>query len=119
MPQNHLRKLIRQKRQALSIEQREIKSQLLADTISKSRVFLNSRRIACYLAVDGEIDLTPIMQIAWSMGKQVCLPVLGLPYENRLWFAKFYEHDPLVPNKFGIFEPIITKKKRVNARSIA
>jgi len=81
-------------------------------------MFHTSRRIACYLAIDGEIDLMPIMEIAWAMGKDVCLPVLSTYNNNKLWFAKFHENDRLVPNKYGILEPVMSKRKRVSIHSI-
>ena len=118
MSQNAIRKKIRQQRRTLTPEQRWQKSELLALRITKSHAFHTSRRIACYLAMDGEIDLTPTIEIAWAMGKEVCIPVLNTHKNNKLWFASFHENDKVVPNKYGILEPIMTKRKRVNTHSI-
>ncbi len=117
MNREKLRKKIRQQRRDLTPEQRWQKSELLAYNIAKSHVFHNSRRIACYMAMDGEIDLMPIMEIAWAMGKEVYLPVLSTP-NNKLWFAKFHVNDKVVPNKYGILEPVMTKRKRISTRAI-
>jgi len=118
MSPEKIRQKIRQQRRSLTAEERWQKSELLAYNIAKSQAFHTSRRIACYMAMDGEIDLMPIMEIAWAMGKDVCLPVLCTYHNNKLWFAKFRENDRLVPNKYGIFEPVMSKTKRVSVRSI-
>ena len=118
MSQDKLRKTIRQQRRSLTPEERWQKSEMLARRIAKSHAFHTSHRIACYLAMDGEIDLTPTIEIAWAMGKEICVPVLNSHTNNKLWFAKFDENDKLVPNKYGILEPVMTKRKRVNTHSI-
>lgn len=78
----------------------------LARTLRRDRSILNGHRIACYLAADGEIDLQPVMQELWSLGKQVYLPVLVPFAATRLWFVRYEPGDMLVVNRFGIPEPV-------------
>lgn len=68
-------------------------------------LLLNSTRIACYLAADGEMDPAPLVEHLWSLGKQLFLPVLVPFARQRLWFARFQPGDRLVINRFGIPEP--------------
>lgn len=76
----------------------------LANRVCKLPRFRNAQRIACYLANDGEIDPTFIIEQAWSMTKQVLLPVLA-PLNNSLVFAPYTPQAGLSLNRFSIPEP--------------
>ncbi len=60
------------------------------------------RRIACYLAVAGEIDCAPIMAEALARGRLVYLPIVHGP---GLVFAPWDPSVSMVCNRFGIPEP--------------
>ena len=75
--------------------------------------FRNARRIAVYLATDGELDTRALIARAWEMGKQVYLPVLLPQGENRLWFARYTPDTRLVANRFGIPEPERAQRLRI------
>lgn len=113
-----LRKAMRQKRRALSMQEREAFAQQLANRFSRSHLFRNSRHIACYMAADGEMNLMPLMQRAWHMGKTVYLPVLNGPHKQSLFFAPYEEDDALDLNRYRIPEPIISARERVSAREL-
>lgn len=110
-----VRKRLRDARRALSPEQRAAHADALAWHLARHPLFLNSRRIAAYLPVDGEMDSMPLVWRAWELGKTVYLPVL-VPYgHNRLWFAPFRDGDALVRNRFGIAEPLRIHRERANS----
>lgn len=96
---------MRQQRRNLTPNQRRHAAAALARHLSGHPLFLHSRHIAFYLPNDGEMDVTPLIQRAWSMGKRCYLPVLGPIFHNRLWFAPFDGQSPLQRNRFGIPEP--------------
>lgn len=100
-----LRQQIRAQRRSISIKERQNLSQQLADRLSKSSLFQNSRHIAFYLPNDGEIDLQPLIRHAWQQKKCCYLPVLGHSHARALWFLPFKPNTPLYKNRFGIFEP--------------
>jgi 5-formyltetrahydrofolate cyclo-ligase len=77
----------------------------LTQQLKQSSLFLRSKHIAFYLANDGEIDLQPLIQQAWAMGKQCYLPVLCPAFHKRLWFAPYQAETPMQRNIFGILEP--------------
>ena len=104
-PRNKLRQQMRRLRQALTLEQREAYAASLMDHLQRCRVFRNSQRIAFYLANDGEMDLQPLINIAWQSGKQCYLPVLGLRHTSKLWFVPYQPDSKLINNRFGILEP--------------
>jgi 5-formyltetrahydrofolate cyclo-ligase len=113
-----IRKTIRNKRRALPEEQRTLAAEQFADHFSKSKLFINSRHIAFYMANDGELDPAPLLYIAWSMGKSCYLPVLTANHDKSLLFAPYEPGDPLAYNRFGIPEPDIAARHRLKARNL-
>lgn len=113
-----IRKTMRNKRRALSLSQRSRAANQFVDHFSKSRVFINSDRIAFYLANDGELDPAPLLGVAWSMGKSCYLPVLTANHDKSLLFAPYEPGDPLVYNRYGIGEPYVAARHRVKARQL-
>jgi len=77
----------------------------LANQVCRQQAFLNSDRIACYLANDGEIDPEYIIQTAWQLRKQVYLPVLS-PFQSKLYFAPYRAGMEMQLNRFAIPEPV-------------
>ena len=108
-----LRKQIRQQRCALSDSEREHAAFLLCERIASTRAFKQSKHIAFYLANDGEMELTLLIQHAWQQGKHVYLPVLAEPNTQRLWFIPYTSESKLKNNRFGIPEPIHSRKTRL------
>ncbi len=104
-----LRQQLRAQRRALSVQQQKLHSQSAAKQLTRSALFLRSRRIAFYLSADGEIDLTPILNCAHRMGKACYLPVIHKGSQFTLWFCKYQPGDRLMPNQFGISEPDLHK----------
>jgi 5-formyltetrahydrofolate cyclo-ligase len=95
----------RRHRQQLSDTIQRHNSKALCSNITRQRVYRNSQHIACYLANDGEIDPSPIIEHAWHLGKQVYLPVLS-PLRNSLYFSHFEAGSRLRLNRYNIPEPI-------------
>lgn len=102
---NTLRRQLRQQRRALSPQQRRQAAHQLQRYLGSHPLFLHSQHIAFYLPNDGELDLQPLIERAWAMGKRCYLPVLSPLYHNRLWFAPYHPHSRLQTNRFGIPEP--------------
>ncbi len=82
-------------------------AQRLAAKNLKSGVMLRgrlwrARRVACYLAADGEIDLGPLIGLLWRMGKRVYLPKIR---NAKLRFAAYGPTSKMTPGYFGIPVP--------------
>jgi 5-formyltetrahydrofolate cyclo-ligase len=100
-----LRSTLRQGRRALSAaEQRQKAEQVCQQVISRA-FFHRARRLACYVANDGELDPLAILLQAQRMGKRCYLPVLSSHRPDKVCFAPFRPGDGLVPNHWGIPEP--------------
>lgn len=100
-----LRLLMRRERRALTPRQRHIRAVALCRHLRNHPLFLFARDIAFYLPNDGEMDLSPLLQAAWRMGKRCYLPILKPYREPRLWFAPYPPGARLKANRFGILEP--------------
>ena len=105
-----LRREMRRRRRSLSGQERRAAARALSDRLARTRWFLNSRTIAVYLPNDGEIDLSPLVERAWAMGKRTYLPRLFGP---RLWFLPFRARSVLAGNRFSIPEPVEPPRRRI------
>lgn len=102
----HLRKLLRERRCALSPIQQQQAAQRLLQLLSRQPVFIRSRHIAFYLPNDGEIDPRPLIYEAWKQGKKCYLPILSSQRNNLLQFFSYTPSTELKPNRFNIPEPV-------------
>lgn len=100
-----VRREIRARRRQLSPQEQSSHSQSVCQRLLGWMPFLRARSIAIYFSADGELDLSPVAESAWSMGKEVYLPVLHPFAGNRLWFGRWRFKDVLVPNRYNILEP--------------
>lgn len=114
---NQLRQHIRTQRRALDPHLQEQHAQNLASLLVQQPIFRNSKRVACYLAEDGEIDPGYIVEKAWQYKKDVYLPVLP-PTGKSLFFAPFSVDTQLTPNRFGIAEPRVHPRHWLRARQL-
>jgi 5-formyltetrahydrofolate cyclo-ligase len=113
-----LRAKMRAARVQLPLSEQRVASERVTAHLIATRLFLVSRRIACYLPSDGEIDPSGIIDRLWRMRKDVFLPVLSRLRHDRLWFAPAMPGMELVPNRFGIPEPRVTAHELVRAQEI-
>ncbi|MDZ7803844.1 5-formyltetrahydrofolate cyclo-ligase [Thiohalophilus sp.] len=108
-----LRFSMRDKRRALSADERREASLSLSEQLAAHRLFHLAQRIAFYLPNDGEIDLTWLLEYAWQRNKQCYLPVLGPRNSRRMWFLPYHPDTQLIPNRFGIPEPAHSRRDRL------
>lgn len=76
----------------------------MASQLSQHSHYKRSKKIAAYLAADGELSPEYLIYHAWKSGKQVYLPILA-PFSNRLYFAPYRKGCRLKANRFHILEP--------------
>lgn len=108
-----IRKAMRQKRAALSSQERAATATAIARYVTRLPQFQRADRIGAYLAVNGEVDLSPLIEIAWARGKTVALPVL---HGRRLEFLEYTPDTRMVTNRFGIPEPDPAHARALSAR---
>ncbi|MBT3307977.1 MAG: 5-formyltetrahydrofolate cyclo-ligase [Gammaproteobacteria bacterium] len=113
-----LRKSIRKKRAALSEAQRQLHAEQLFSHCVRHPLFQRSRRIAGFIANDGEMDPRHLLEHALEQRRSCYLPVLNQLHGNRLWFAPFRQDSDLTPNRYGIPEPALFPPKPTPAWSL-
>ncbi len=118
MSTNKLRSSIRRQRQQLTAAQQRQHALLVCKNLSRLRPFQKARRIALYLAANGELDPTPIAKLSRRTCRQLYLPVLHPFSHGRLFFCEWKEHAQLQPNHFGILEPCCRGNRRMPLRSL-
>jgi 5-formyltetrahydrofolate cyclo-ligase len=104
MTREALRQQLRAARRALSPEARLDAAISAAMKLCASAAYKEARRIAVYMAMDGELDPTPLVMRARTDEREVYLPVLP-PLEGAMSFRPWNVDTPLVANRFGIPEP--------------
>ncbi|MCB1668112.1 MAG: 5-formyltetrahydrofolate cyclo-ligase [Porticoccaceae bacterium] len=113
MSSHTIRQQLRRQRSLLSARQQTKASSSLTRNLARLPVFRQSRRIAFYLANNGEIDPFQAIEDACAAGKKCYLPVLHPLKFNRLYFARYRPGQRLHRNRFGIPEPRIGSAQRV------
>lgn len=106
-----IRRAIRAQRRALNPAQQHAAARRLARQVAASPSFRSARRLALYIAADGEIDPAPLCRLAWRCGKQVYLPVLHPLRRDRMVFVIYRSTDRMKRNRFGIPEPELLRKQ--------
>jgi len=110
-----LRRKIRQQRAALSSQQVMLASHRAAARLGGLPAFRRAKRIAAYIANDGELDPLPLLMHASRHGKQCYLPRLHPFLKGRMWFLRWRPGDRLVCNRYGIPEPLPARAARLPA----
>ena len=100
-----LRQQKRSQRQLLSTTAQLQHSKAMCRNIIRQRNYKNSQHLGCYLANNGEINPSLLIEHARFLGKIVYLPVLS-PLKNSLYFAPYTADGKLRLNRFNIPEPV-------------
>lgn len=98
-----LRERLRRLRLELGPAEQQAAAVALARHVNHLPDWAGVRRLALYLARDGEIDTGPLAAHCRERGIALYLPVLEPG--KRLAFAEWRGDLALVPNRFGIHEP--------------
>jgi 5-formyltetrahydrofolate cyclo-ligase len=69
----------------------------------RSRYFLTSRMIACYLSAWDEVDTSEIIERAWNANKRIFAPVVR--ERRQMVFCELLPDTKLVRNEYGLWEP--------------
>jgi 5-formyltetrahydrofolate cyclo-ligase len=112
-----IRQLKRNQRRELSADTQQQHSTALYQNIIRQKDYRNSRHLAVYLANDGEIDPSQLIEHAWFANKNVYLPVLS-PTKNSLYFAPYKEGSRFRHNRFNIAEPICQPSDWIKASQL-
>lgn len=98
-----LRQHLRQQRRSLSAQQQLAASENLSQHFAQLPELVESQHIAAYLASDGELDLSPCIELIWGQGKQCYLP--RVTSASQMEFRGYQQNSELQNNRYGIAEP--------------
>ena len=98
-----LRACFRQRRRALSAATHGVHATAVAEALAPR--LGDGARIGAYMASDGEVDLTPVIELCRQRSLAVALPVI---VADGLRFADYRPGEPLHRNRYGILEPAST-----------
>jgi 5-formyltetrahydrofolate cyclo-ligase len=113
MKSSTLRQQIKADRNRLSKKSLKQHSQQLLNQVINYKPFRQSRRIAFYHAVNGEIDPKPLLDEALRRGKTPYLPILRRDSAIGLWFAPYHHNSKLKLNRFNIPEPVVPHRQLI------
>jgi 5-formyltetrahydrofolate cyclo-ligase len=97
-----LRTTLLAKRRALVLKERVAAATIITESFVHSP-FFSEQNIACYLAVNNEVDCSPLIQEIWRAKKTCYLPVITS--DQCLEFARYEPDDELRLNQYQILEP--------------
>lgn len=115
---SQLRKKIRARRRALSPLQQTRAARNLFIQLRKHPAFRFSKRLAFYIAIDGEINPALLIKLAQKHGKQCYLPVIRKDGQDKLLFLRYKPSSNLHKNHYTLSEPAVQKRKTVPAWSL-
>lgn len=100
-----LREQVRTARNALSSKQQRQFANQACQHALQLITERGVKRVALYLANDGELDTQPLIYALWQRGIEVYLPRLHPFSPGNLIFLAYRADSPLIKNRLGIFEP--------------
>jgi len=101
-----LRQLMREKRQQLSAAEQQQAGIDLAKRLTQ-QLTPAIKRVAIYLANDGEVCSQAFIEQLWQRNIEVYLPVLHPFNKGNLLFLRFERFSAMTVNKYGIGEPTL------------
>ncbi|WP_194842544.1 5-formyltetrahydrofolate cyclo-ligase [Endozoicomonas sp. OPT23] len=113
-----LRQQLRANRKALTEADQQTAATQLAELVISQPFFEQSKKVALYLASDGEINPEIVASKVWQQGKQCFLPVLDQKDSKRMYFQRYTSDTVMTENRFGIPEPEFSADEQVSAEQL-
>jgi 5-formyltetrahydrofolate cyclo-ligase len=100
-----IRQEVRHKRKKLTAVLQQEYAVLLCEKLVEQTEDKHAKKIAIYLANDGELNTQPYINWCWKNEISVYLPVIHPFSKGNLLFIRYTETSILIKNKYGISEP--------------
>jgi 5-formyltetrahydrofolate cyclo-ligase len=104
---DNIRQEIRYKRSQLSSLYQQEQGVLLREKLIEQKEVTNAKKIAIYLANDGELNTQPFINWCWQNKVSVYLPVIHPFSKGNLLFLRYEKTTILIKNTYGISEPTL------------
>ena len=104
-----LRQQIKKRLHNLTPNFRLAASQKVKNKIITNNIFIHSKNIACYIPMDNEVDVWPIIETIWQQRKNCYLPLYdpsdiknNKKTKKSLYFIKFQKYNTYNPKAYSI-----------------
>ncbi len=104
MTKQEVRKEIKNRLSSLSAEMLKAESDSLCQIILSSPLYKSSTTILAYMPLQDEVDISPVIQKAFSQGKKIFLPHI-FPGTSKMEFYLYDQNTQTQTGSFGITEP--------------
>ncbi|MCE0558663.1 MULTISPECIES: 5-formyltetrahydrofolate cyclo-ligase [unclassified Motilimonas] len=115
---HQIRQDVRQLRRQLSHQQQHDYSHQLKQQLTQHPKLNQAKKVALYLANDGELCPQPLIEWCWQQGIKTYLPVLDPINEGHLLFLHYHANSPMQTNKFGIAEPCLHSNQKTSIEQL-
>lgn len=105
-----LRREMRSRRRALTPGEAAAASRAIVRRLRRLAAFRRARTVAGYWPVDGEPDMREILLAVHARGGIALLPVVSRRRDGAMRFVPWRPGDPLIRNRFGIPEPVASRR---------
>lgn len=114
----NIRQEVRYKRSQLSDLHQQEQAVLLCEKLIRQTEVKHAKKIAIYLANDGELNTQPFINWCWHNEISVYLPVIHPFSKGNLLFLKYSETSILIKNKYGILEPKLDVRNIITVNNL-
>ncbi|WP_267256147.1 5-formyltetrahydrofolate cyclo-ligase [Coxiella endosymbiont of Ornithodoros maritimus] len=118
LSKKQLRYQLRQRRNGLSLQEKNEASEIISKKIVALPIFKSSERLAFYLSDDGEVDIRTAVSKALEVKKDCFLPILHCTLDHHLDFYSYCPQSELIKNRFGIEEPDPTRETPIATKEL-
>ena len=109
MTKNELRETYKKARQELGVNRKKDWDTALMKRILASDSFRRAKKLFLYAPKAEEVNLIPLVKVAWKQGKTVAFPRCDRATETISFFT-LAPGEKLLPGSFGIYEPAASAK---------
>ena len=100
-----IRRIYRQRRNQLTPTFQKQAAVQIAPRLMSLLNRLGANSVACYLANDGEVNLSHFITACWNTHTDISLPIIHPFNKQSLLFLEYIRETELQENRFGIAEP--------------
>lgn len=106
---NEIRKFIKEKREALSVEYKRIYDDIIFNKLILLNEYKESKIIFIYVSFDKEVDTHRIIKYSLDNNKIICVPKIISKAEGML-ASRIKSFEDLSVGKYGILEPMVSNE---------
>jgi 5-formyltetrahydrofolate cyclo-ligase len=115
-----LRRSLRALRQSLPPDERQKAERAIGSALRRLKLLRRGHRVAVYLAMAGEVNLRPTIEVGWRAGCLLYAPRITSRRRGAMGFVPLAPGARLRanPNAYGIAEPIASANAAISPRNL-